>query len=66
MKVLKIGTKIKVGEDIPATIIGIAIYTYSIEYKIVFWDSRTRKTEWIEESEITNMAVEDKQNIGFK
>jgi hypothetical protein len=67
MKVFKIGTKVKVGGDIPAIIVGIAIYTSSVDYKVVYWDDRTRKSEWVAESEILLVdEYETKQNIGFK
>jgi hypothetical protein len=67
MKVFKIGTKVKVGGDISAIIVGIAIYTSSVDYKVVYWDDRTRKSEWVAESEILLVdEYETKQNIGFK
>ena len=66
IEVYKIGTKIKVGDDIPATIVGVALYTSSIEYKIVYWDGKTRKIEWIDESEFDTISIETKEKIGFK
>lgn len=56
--VLDIGSKVELWiEDhkFPATIVGILIegYPLHVQYKVDYYDERTRKIEWLEEYQFT-------------
>jgi hypothetical protein len=53
------------GDRFPATIIGIALYCGRIQYQVVWWDNRTRKSEWLDDVEISTDG-KNKTKIGFK
>lgn len=48
MNVYPIGTKVKLSTDIPGVIIGIWIEPANVvSYRVVWWNGRDRKIEWL-------------------
>ena len=67
IEVLAIDELVTLSEDIDAQIIGINIRANDkVLYDVVWWDGRTRRTEWVEASEIGWGHSPDKLQIGFK
>jgi hypothetical protein len=61
----KIGTKVKLAEDVYGTIVGINIFgDNSITYKCGWWNGRSYSTEYFAPSEIT-VTTAEKIKIGF-
>ncbi len=53
IELIQVGSPVTVGEDIRATITGIAIDAKCrLTYQCVWWDGRTRKNEWLEQFEV--------------
>lgn len=53
-----IGSVVKVGKDIPATITGVKIGANThVLYECTWWDGRLRNVQWFEEFEITTESV---------
>ena len=66
IEVMQVGSPVIVGEDIPATITGIAIDDKSrITYQCAWWDKRTRKNEWLEQFEVVRVPGVEQMRIGF-
>lgn len=64
MKLYPVGSKAIIGGDIEAKIVEIIIgANKSIRYKCVWWNGRTRTSEWLDECEID--CKDDKILIGF-
>ena len=63
LQVPLLGTSVKIGKDIQAIIIGIAIYPRSVEYKVAWWNGRDRKEAWVNCVEVTQIQVA--RIIGF-
>lgn len=62
-----IGTKIIISNDINATINGIYIgENHHILYKVVWWDGRIRKDEYITAKEFVPIKDYTTVTIGFK
>lgn len=56
IEVLAIGTRVTIDAEIPATIRRIEIrgpQHDQISYECVWWDERTRKSEWLSPDELT-------------
>lgn len=65
LKIYRVGTKIKIGKNIEATINGAAIYGGNrVQYQVVYWDGNDRKCEWIEGFEVDG-PYEELRQIGF-
>lgn len=55
-----IGSVVYVGKDIPATVTGVNIRANAhVMYECVWWDGRTRNTQWFEEFEVTTNSLAD-------
>lgn len=54
MEVYEIGTAVLIDGDIPATITALNIrgLEHRVTYEVMWWDERTRKTEWLDPFEI--------------
>lgn len=63
MQIYKPGSTVKINE-IEATVISVGIYENRITYHLSWWVNSDRKTQWVEEFEIT--SKEPKEKIGFK
>ena len=67
IEVMQVGSLITLSDDIPARITGIAIdEKCRITYQCVWWDGRTRKSEWLEQFEVTRTDETQDIAIGFK
>lgn len=67
IEVYQLGTKVFLGstsDDIPAKIIGIALYEGSTQYLVSWFDGKTRKQEWVYECEF-NVVEKKNLKIGF-
>lgn len=61
----KIGTKVKLADDIDGTVISISITgDNNITYKCGWWNGRSYSTEYFSTTEITPIT-EEKIKIGF-
>lgn len=68
IEVLQIGQKVTIDGEIPAILTAINIRPatggYRITYEVMWWDERSRKTEWVDPFEIT-VAEPKKHSINF-
>ncbi len=37
-----------------------------VQYKVVWWDGRTRRSEWLEESEVAPRTPDSTMGMGFQ
>lgn len=66
IELYKIGCTILIDENIEAIITGICIKgNYHITYECTWWDGKTRKCEWLEETEIKLHDKTKLSKIGF-
>ncbi len=66
--ILKPGSMVKIGPnaDLAAMILQVRIQEQDhVDYQVVWWNGKERKTEWITGLELTSRGWEDKQAIGF-
>lgn len=67
MEVYKPGTKVKLIDDIIGNIRAINIdSSHGIQYEIIWWSNRERKTSWLEPFEIKEFDTKEQLQIGFK
>ena len=65
MELIAIGEPVLVG-DIKVEVAEILIRSRnSISYKVVWWDGRTRKSEWLESFEVSTGSNVERLQIGF-
>ncbi len=65
LEVYKIGSKVKLADDVHGNIIGINILgDNSVSYKCGWWNGRSYSTEYFASSDI-EVTVADKIRIGF-
>ena len=52
--VFEIGSKVLLDGEIPATVTAISIrgIEHRLTYEVMWWDERTRKSEWVDPFEI--------------
>lgn len=50
---IPIGTKIRIGQNIEAIILGICIYAHAIEYQCQWWNGKEVRREWLNAVEIS-------------
>jgi len=66
-EVMQVGQPVTISDNIPAIITGIAIdEKCRITYRCVWWDRRTRKSEWLEQFEVTRADETQGMTIGFQ
>jgi len=66
IQILRIGSKVKIGGSIPATILSAQIYAArNVRYEVVYWDGRKRMVEWLQPSEIDADNHGDCAKVGF-
>ena len=66
MEVYKPGTTVELTDGITAIIIAINIDSNcKIQYEVVWWASRERKTSWVEPFEIKVFGIGEQLKIGF-
>jgi uncharacterized protein YodC (DUF2158 family) len=69
LEVFPIGAKVTIDGDIPATIVAFEVRGDTdgrvVTYQCVWWDERTRKSEWITEGEIVPVSASPAR-IAFK
>lgn len=77
ISVLRPGTRVLIGntygsqgskvDPIEATIVALRVQNgLTVDYQVIWWDGRTRKSEWLESFEVTTKENTDKLAIGFK
>jgi hypothetical protein len=67
IEVMQVGSRVTLSPDIPARITGIAIdENCRVTYRCVWWDSRTRRVEWLEEFEVARTDETQDMTIGFQ
>lgn len=56
IEVLDVGTEVSLGPEgdrLKGIITGVAIYDRAqVQYRVVWWDCRTRKEDWVTEGEV--------------
>ncbi|HUU97727.1 MAG TPA: hypothetical protein VM487_18485 [Phycisphaerae bacterium] len=68
LDVLKPGSSVKIGpkQDISAMILQVRIQEQNyVDYQVVWWSGRERKTEWIGNLEVAGGSWGDELSIGF-
>lgn len=67
MTIFNFGSPVLLHGDIPATVLAVAIRSQSdFDYKVVWWDGRNRKEEWVNSREVeASKDSFDKRQIGF-
>lgn len=67
IEVLQPGTEVVIGNDIPGMVSGVMIeFGSQVSYRVVYWDGRVRKSEWLGPGEVYAKAVKPpKLAIGF-
>ena len=60
-----IGTKVTNGGDIPGTITGVAFYEDDTQYRVAWWNGKTRTLEWLTSHEV-KPTDESPRKIGFR
>lgn len=69
VSVLPIGTPVRIGKDVRAIVTEICIRGGdSVQYQCAWWDGLERKTEWLDQNEVSpDWDVDAKQVlIGFQ
>ncbi len=60
------GTACVLGDGIPGIITGIMVDAAGIQYRVAWWEKRTRKHEWVYDYEINGKAdTSERISIGF-
>lgn len=63
---MPLGTKVKIGDDIPATITGVMFrINDAVSYEVTWWENRAHKTEWLYPSEVTTDGPVETVRMGF-
>lgn len=53
LKVVCPGQKVQLGGGVPATVLAVSVGTGDrVQYRVVWWDGRNRRDEWLEECEV--------------
>lgn len=68
INVIPVGTPVLIGypkQEIPATIRQVCISADEVTYQAVYYDGRTRKSEWVTEAEIKLAPNLAPQPVGF-
>lgn len=63
MNIYAIGSTVKLF-DISGKVSGVAIYPDGVQYRIVWWNGRERKEEWVHSFEIT-LDEGNRATVGF-
>ena len=65
LSVIEIGSAVILDGDIPATIGALEVRgsEHLLTYQVIFWDKRTRKTEWVTPAEIKH--AEQRRTMRF-
>ena len=67
IEVMQIGSPVTLSDDIPARITSISIdENCRITYQCVWWNGRTRTSEWLEQFEVTRTDETQGMTIGFR
>jgi uncharacterized protein YodC (DUF2158 family) len=64
MEVYEPGTNVLLTDEVPATIVSVAIHSGNyIQYECVWWSGQSRNREWFSEAEILEFVDKDKPKI---
>ncbi len=67
IEVMQVGSPVTLSGDIPAIITSIAIDgKCHITYQCVWWNGRTRNSEWLKQFEVTRTDEAEGMTIGFQ
>lgn len=67
IEVFAVGSAVMLHGDIPASVLSISIRSvFDVDYKVVWWDGRNRKEEWVDHREVDAVGQNDTFKIGFK
>jgi uncharacterized protein YodC (DUF2158 family) len=67
LKVYPVGTKVLLGEDIPAEIVRISLsgIGHNISYECEWWSGREHKTGWFYHHQVSALSGTKMLNVGF-
>ena len=65
MKVYSIGSHVRIGDNIMATVLEVCIKSRAVQYRVVWWNKNTRNTEWLDASEVIPADGRETTQIGF-
>lgn len=61
-----VGCRVRIGEDIKATLTGICIRAkYHVTYECSWWDGNAYNSKWLEQFEVEKYAESSSDRIGF-
>ncbi len=67
IELIQVGSPVTVGEDIQATVTGIAIDAKCrVTYQCAWWNGRDRQSEWLEQFEVQRVTGVEQMTIGFQ
>lgn len=64
VEIYKVGSKVKLTPEVEGTINGVTIRSTGVLYECVWFNGRTRCSDWFYEHELT--SDQEKIKIGFK
>ena len=65
IELIPAGTEVKVGDDIEAVVTAACIRDLDVTYECVWWDGRTRKSEWLPSWQIRVAQNTGALRVGF-
>lgn len=68
MNIYKPGIEVRLAPGVIAKVLSVQINLLGVRYEVVWWDAKTRKTEWITDEEILEVVHNPKEptiQIGF-
>lgn len=68
LSVFACGTDVEIGPEespIEAMVTAITVRGRNVSYEITWWDGRTRKSEWIDQSEVRIQEGQRLSPVGF-
>jgi hypothetical protein len=67
IEVYGVGTRVLIGPDsdeFSGVVDGVALYETGVEYRVVYWSGKDRKSDWLKSGELRPMTVHPLR-IGF-
>ena len=61
-----IGSEVDLGNQLKGVVLEINIRPHDEMYRVVWWDGKQRRTEWLDSIEVQAMDTSERWTIGFK
>ncbi len=64
--VFAIGSKVKIDGDLTAVVLGVTMRSSGVSYEVVWWEERSRRSEWLYDFEVSAVKGSKTMEVGFK